>query len=198
MLLRRTYLILMAGSVWLATAGHAHAKDVDIFERRVDLGIWTIVVFLGLFFVLKKYAFGPMLEGLAKREGNIKQAIDDARKTREEAQAAREQWQKELAGANEKIRLMMEDARKDADQIRVDMVAQGKKELAEEKDRAHRELQTAKDQALNEITSRAAELATLVSMKLIRKELSPSDHRGLVDEALAELKTASSHRSSTG
>ena len=56
--------------------GHAEQKEVPIFTPvRLDLAVWTLVVFLLLLFVLTKYAWNPMLEGLKKREGQIRAAI---------------------------------------------------------------------------------------------------------------------------
>ena len=51
-------------------------KPPAILDLRWDLGLWTIVVFLLLFFVLRKLAWGPMLEGLKKREESIRLAVD--------------------------------------------------------------------------------------------------------------------------
>lgn len=50
----------------------------DIFGFSADTGVWTLVLFILLFFALKKTAWGPMLEGLQKREENIRRAIDEA------------------------------------------------------------------------------------------------------------------------
>jgi len=50
----------------------------DIFGFAADTGVWTLVLFVLLFLVMKKLAWGPMLEGLQKREENIRKAIDEA------------------------------------------------------------------------------------------------------------------------
>src|SRR5262249_18190411 len=68
-----------------------HKGGPQIFTPvRIDLGIWTIVVFLILFFLLKKYAWGPMLTGLQKREENISTALEEAQKARDEAKKIRD------------------------------------------------------------------------------------------------------------
>src|SRR4051794_15498859 len=61
-----------------------------------DLAIWTVVVFLVLLWVLQRFAWGPMLTGLKQREDNIRMALDEAAKAREEAQALRAAHQKEM------------------------------------------------------------------------------------------------------
>src|SRR5262249_40868164 len=89
---------------------HAAPKERDVFEFRGDLGIWTLVVFLGLFFLLRKYAWGPILEGLHKREAGIKGAISEAENLRAESANLKEQFATQMAQAGEKVRGIMEDA----------------------------------------------------------------------------------------
>src|SRR6266487_2903581 len=50
-------------------------EQPNILALRWDLGLWTLVVFVVLFLVLKKLAWKPMLEGLQKRENNIRSAV---------------------------------------------------------------------------------------------------------------------------
>src|SRR5690242_9752752 len=76
---------------WLAAAGAvvlmaapALAANENILEPRFDLTIWTIVIFVLLFLVLKKYAWAPILKGLRLREDNIERAVEEAKIAREE------------------------------------------------------------------------------------------------------------------
>jgi F-type H+-transporting ATPase subunit b len=167
----------------------AGRKD-DIFALRFDLGLWSIVVFLILFFVLKKYAWGPILQGLQKREQDIRGAIEEAHKTREEAQHLRAQLQEEWNKAHEKVRDILEEGRRATERNNAEMIAKAKADIQAERDRLHREMETARDQALKELWDHTAQLATLISAKALRREVNPDDHRRLVDEALAELGQA--------
>jgi F-type H+-transporting ATPase subunit b len=167
-------------------------KAVNLMELRWDLGLYTVVVFVLLFLILRKAAWGPMLEGLQKREENILGALSEAQKAREEAKGIREQLQKELDNASQKVHGLLDEARKDASKLKDDMVADARKEIQTERDRLHREIGTAKDQALKDIWDQTAQLATLVSAKAIQRELGADDHRRLVDEALAEMHNSTS------
>jgi F-type H+-transporting ATPase subunit b len=182
-------------AVFAATARAAdpHAAAAggdDIFGKALDLAIWTIVVFLLLLFILSKYAWKPMLEGLQRREENIRAAVEEARLAREEAQRLRAELQTEINKAQEKVRDFMDEARRDAKQLADDMAARAKEEIQTERQRLRREIETARDQALHELWNQTAQLASLVSSKAIRRNLTPDDHRRLVDEALAELRDA--------
>jgi F-type H+-transporting ATPase subunit b len=175
------------------------AGSTDILALRYDLGLWSIVVFVLLYLVLKKYAWGPILEGLQKREQAIQGAIDEAHKTRTEAQQLRAQLQSELDKAHEKVRDIVDEGRRAAEQTTGDMIAKARTEIGSERDRLRRELDTARDQALKELWDQSAQLATLISAKAIRREVSPDDHRRLVDEAIAEMgPAADEYRSKAG
>src|SRR5947209_6143672 len=69
--------------------GHGESGSIDIFKPALDLGIWSLVVFLVLFWILTKYAWKPMLEGPRKREESIHNAIREADLAREEAHRLR-------------------------------------------------------------------------------------------------------------
>jgi F-type H+-transporting ATPase subunit b len=176
-----------------ATQGKEHEEEggPQIFTPvRIDLAIWTLVVFLLLLFVLTKYAWNPMLGALQKREENIHSAIEESKRAREEARQLRQDLATERAKIAEERRIALDEARRDGQQLRETMLAQGKAEIQSERDRLHRELRRATDQALKTIWEQTAQLATLISAKAIRRQLTPDDHHRLVDEALADLRKA--------
>jgi len=184
--------LVLALPLLVMVPGTAPAADEqpNIFNPALDLGIWTLVVFLVLLFVLGRWAWGPMLEALHNREHNIQGAIDEAQKAREEARRLQEQWQQEMARAQEKVRDIHEEARRRAQQNYDEMIAKARADIQAERDRLRREIEIARDQALHELWKHTAQLATEVSAKAIRRQLSSDDHRRLVDEALAELDHA--------
>lgn len=162
-------------------------KPPELLNIRWDLGLWTIVVFVLLFFILKKAAWGPMLEGLHKREQSIRGAIEDAQRAKDEAQRLRDQFQQELDKSHETVRGILDEARRDAQHTTDEMVAKARTEIQAERDRLRREIETAQEQALQEIWNQTAHLAAMVSTKAIRRQLTADDHRRLVDDALTEL-----------
>ncbi len=178
-------------------AGHAekpgHAEEqgaAQILGWSIDLALFTIVVFLLLLFVLSRFAWKPMLEGLQKREENIRSALEDAQRARDEAQKVREQLQAEMNQAAQKVRDMMDATRRDAERSSNEMIAKTRAEIQTERERLRREIDLATDQALQQIWNQTAQLATLVSAKAIRRQLNEEDHRRLVDEAITELRHA--------
>jgi F-type H+-transporting ATPase subunit b len=164
-------------------------KEINILAINWDLGLWTLVVFALLLFVLRKLAWKPWLEGIHRREANIKGALAEAQSARAEAEQMRAELKKEMGGAQEKVRQLMEEARSDAQRAKDELVAHARAEIQGERERLQREIAMARDQALQELWSQTAQLATLISAKAIRRQLNLDDHRRLVDEAITELST---------
>jgi len=166
-----------------------HGPKPGLLDYRVDTGIWAAVVFLILLLILRKTAWGPMLEGLKKREESIRGAVEEAKLLRAENARAEAAFKSQLDEAYAKIPHLMDEARRDAQKLSDEMRAKATAEIQTERQRLHREMETARDQALHELWSQAATLATLISTKAIGRSMNDDDHRRLVDEAVEELKT---------
>lgn len=181
--------LMASGKVHSAKLEHIPTID-KIVSLRWDLGLWTIIVFGGLLFILSKTAWPAMLEGLKKREQNISDAISAAENARNESEKTRLQLGSEMAKANDNIRAMMDEARKDASAAKDDLINAAKKEISTERDRLRREIETARDQALLDIWNQSTQLAAMISSKTIKREIRPDDHKKVFDEALKEMKAA--------
>jgi F-type H+-transporting ATPase subunit b len=188
-------LLALTGAASALGAADAASKDNEsILDLQFDLGLWTIVVFVLLFLVLRRYAWGPILQGLQRREQSIHDAIAQAQQARDEAQKLREQIQAQLDQTHLKVRDILEGGRKDTERTTQEMIAKARSEIQSERDRLRREIETARDQAVQELWKQTANLATMISAKAIRRELSPDDHRRLMDETLSELSQAGTRR----
>jgi F-type H+-transporting ATPase subunit b len=152
-----------------------------------DLALWTVVVFLLLLFILRKVAWKPMLEGLQKREENIRSALEEAKRSHEESQKLRAEMTAQMAAAQDKIKATLDEARRDAQSMSDDLISKAKTEISAERQRLHREVTMARDQALEAISTHTAELATLVASKALGRGVAIDDQDRLIHEALADL-----------
>ena len=168
----------------------AHGGQRGLLDLAVDLGIWTFVVFLLLLLVLRKLAWKPMLEGLKNREHNIANALQEAEKAHQETLELQAKLQAKMDAASQQIAGMMEEARRDAQHTADEMRAEARKDIQTERERLHREMQVARDQALQELWTQTAQLATLISSKALGRHMTESDHTRLVDESLQEFYKA--------
>jgi F-type H+-transporting ATPase subunit b len=170
-------------------ASHGEKGPLDFTGiKRWDLGIYTLLVFGLLILILNKYAWPKISEGLKKREAAIIGARDEAQAAKAEAESLRAKLQKDNAEAQGQIRALIEEARRDADALRTKEREAGAREAAAERDRAKRDIENAKDVALDEIYKKAVDIATMLSAKTLSRQISADDHRKLLDESLAELK----------
>jgi F-type H+-transporting ATPase subunit b len=169
----------------------------NIFGWALDLTIWTIVVFLVLLFILGRFAWKPMLQGLEKRENDIHAAIEDARKAREEAQRLREDVQSERDKIEDMRRDILLKAQADAQRTADEITTKAKAEMQAERERLRRDMETAHDQALQDLYAQTVDLAALVSSKAMRREMTPDDHRRFVEEALADIRHAGNGQKTT-
>ena len=165
-------------------------KPINILTLAYDLGVWTLAVFGLLLFILRKLAWKPMLEGLHKREQNIRAALEESKAAREEARHLRDHLAEERAKMGEEVRKALDEARQDARRLKEEITASGRAEVQADRVRLRREIETAKDQALQELWNQTAKLAEQIASKAIRREVTLEDHRRLVDEAMAELGSA--------
>jgi F-type H+-transporting ATPase subunit b len=188
-----------------AKEGHKEAADQhkaeeakqDLFGKAVDLGIWTLLVFLILLFVLSKFAWKPMMQGLEHRERAIHSALQEAQHARDEAARLRGQLEEQMRKANDQSRQILEEARRAAERTTAEMTAEAHKKMQAEQERLQRELKLAAEQARRDLQADAAQLATLVASKVIRRQMNHDDHRQLIEEALAELRQVGNGRQQT-
>ena len=161
------------------------------FTGDIGNALWTLVIFLLVVGVLGKYAWGPLLAALQSREDFIRQSLEEAQQEREDATKLLEQYKEQLETARSEATAIVEEGRRDAEEvqrkIKDDTAAEAEKTLA----RAKREIEIAKESALKELYGRSADLATDLAGRIIRKELDAADHARLVSEAIGELENRS-------
>lgn len=168
-----------------ATSTKAQAAQLDnVIEIKASLAVWSFVVFVILLAILWKFAWGPISEALDKRERNISENIAASERAAADAKRVMAEYDAKLAGAAEQVRAMLDEARRDAEHTKEQIVAEAKAAAQGEHERLMREVRTATDQALTSLAEASANLAVDLAGKIIRQKLSPQDHERLVREAV--------------
>ncbi len=174
-----------------AAAGHdAHGSEpvsTNPLEFKKDLALWTGVVFLVLLAVLWKFAWGPIVQGLERREQGIADQIEQAESANQQAKDLLSGYEKQLAGAKDEVRGMLEQARRDAEQTGREMVEKAQDEARAEQQRAVQQIDAATAAALKELAEQGASLAVDLAGKIVRAELKAADHARLIEEAVGEF-----------
>jgi len=164
----------------------AHGNS-DPLSFDPDLAIWTVVVFLVLLGVLRKFAWGPIVAGLERREKMIADHIAAAEQSHADAQRLLAEYEGRIAKAHDEVRALLDEARRDAEHTQQDIVAKAKVDAEAELARAKREIETAKDQALITLAESAANQAVDLAGKILGAKLNPAEHISLIDKALTGL-----------
>ena len=154
-----------------------------------DTAFWTLVIFLTVFGILYKFAFGPIAKALDAREQGILDNIASAQKQNEEAKELLKQYQAKLDASKDEVRQIIETAKNDAQRQAEDIVTKAREAAGLERDRAMKEIESATMSALQSIAEKSATLATNLAGKMIRAEVKPEQHRHLIDAALQEFTT---------
>jgi F-type H+-transporting ATPase subunit b len=183
--------------------GHGHGPEIGhnapagVSQRdfespawfQTDLALWSFAVFLLLLFLLTKFAWKPIMEGLDKRERGIAESIAATQRANEEAKRMLASYERRLSEAADEVRGMLEEARRDADATRQAIVAEARQAADDEQARAKREIGLARDEALSQIATRAGELAVGVAGKFLRDRLSSEDQSRLIRDSVAAIQS---------
>jgi F-type H+-transporting ATPase subunit b len=167
--------------------GHAGGVNTAPAEVRTDLGIWSFVVFLILLAILWKFAWGPIVTALDAREKHIHTEIAEAEAANAEAKRILAEHEKKMAEVQNEVRAIIDEARRDAQHTQQEILKQAQADAQATRDRAVREIEQARDQALQELFLRAADAATEMASQIVHRSLNPQDHRDLVAKAMKDL-----------
>jgi F-type H+-transporting ATPase subunit b len=160
---------------------------MSLLTPGFGLIIWTLLAFLIVFFILKKYAWPAILGGLNKREQTIADSLATAEKIKAEMAQMKSENEALLAKAREERALMLKEARETKDKIINESKEQAKVEANKIITEAQAAINTQKMAAITEVKNQIGKLVIEVTEKVLRKELSNKEAqeahiKGLVDE----------------
>jgi F-type H+-transporting ATPase subunit b len=172
-------------------AGESHAPTAEGEVNPVvvdpDLAIFTALIFLLLLAILGKFAWKPIIEALDRRERSVADQIAAARAAQEDSQRLLAEHQTKLAGAADEVRQMLDQARREAELTKQQVVAEAQQAAAVEKQRAISEIEAAKNSALRDLAQHSVDSAIGLAGKIMRRQLRPEDHESLIRESLNEF-----------
>ena len=165
----------------------AQEGKADLLSPNGGLMFWTIVIFTILLVVLSRFAFKPMLAAVEARERSLQAAIDDAKRDREEAARVLAEHRAQLEKARSEAQQLIADGRATAEKLRHDLMEQTKAQQQEMLDRARREIETEKTNAIAALRREAVDLAIAGASKVIERNLDNDANRALVEGYLGSV-----------
>ncbi|MFC1764102.1 F0F1 ATP synthase subunit B [Planctomycetota bacterium] len=179
-----TLLLSLTTSVAYASGGEGDGGGAGLFSGNFGEALWTIVAFVCLFLVLKKYAWGTLLEGLQAREQHIKGEIDSAETARRKAESLLSEYQVQGEAI---VKSATEDAQKKSHQI----LEQTRAEAKATKDQAQGEIDFSRDAAVDRVREQAVDLVSRLAGEVMARRVTPEDNEQLIQEALGRLSDPS-------
>jgi len=138
-------------------------------------------------FILGKFGWGPLLSTLQDRESFIRDSLASAKKDRDEAEERLKEYTAKLEEARAEATDIVEEGRRDAEVVKSKIEEDARDEAGKMLDRAKREIEVAKSTAIRELYETSASLATDVAARVIKREVSASDHERLIKDAIEQI-----------
>lgn len=165
----------------------AEAASPNLININYGTMVWTLVCFVVVLVVLKKYAYGPIQDILEQRRTLIAHDLDTAEAARTEAQETLEEYRAQLAEARKEAGRIVEDARKSIEEKRHAELAAVEADKERQLQRAREEIAAETRHALATIKEQVAELTMAATEKIVRSKLDEAEQRRLIDAALADV-----------
>nr|WP_276323909.1 F0F1 ATP synthase subunit B [Planococcus halocryophilus] len=146
----------------------------------------TLVIFIGLMLLLKKFAWGPLMGVMQQREDLIKSEIETAENSRLESQKMLEEQRTLLKDARTQAQEIVENAKKQGEVSREEIITTARAESGRMKEAAVQEIANERDKAISAVREEVVALSLLAATKVLEKEISEEDNRQLINETIAK------------
>jgi F-type H+-transporting ATPase subunit b len=158
-----------------------------LIQVRLGLMVWTIVCFGITFWVLKRYAFGPIQTLIDERRDRIRRSLEEADRARDEARKLIQEHRSLIGQARGQAEEILAEARRVAEsqrrRVKEETEADRQRRLQETK----RQIEAETHRALEQIRAEVADLTLVATAKVTGKVLDDADHRRLIEDAISDL-----------
>ena len=158
-----------------------------MLQVNPGLIVWTIVTFVLLLAVLRKFAWKPMLGALQRREDTIRGSIERAEDAKRESERILEENKKQLTKAGDESRRILSESRVLAEKLKSEIVEKGNKQARVMIDQARLEIERDKEVAIAQLRGEVADLAIQAAGKILGETLDAARHRKIVDDVIKGL-----------
>lgn len=169
-------------------SANADAGFLASLNQRLNLGdiIVTVVFFTILMVLLKKFAWGPLMGVMDQRAQLIATEIEQAEKSRQESAKLLEEQRALLKEASENAQSIVENAKKQGETQREELITAARAEVNRMKESAALEIATEKEKAVAAVREEFVSLSIMAASKVLGKEISEEDNRALIEETIVK------------
>lgn len=152
-----------------------------------SLIFWLSITFVTLLILLKKFAYGPILDTLDKRSQRIHDALDQAEKLKTDADQMFADYSKQLEEAKKEAQKIIDQGKKMGEQMKHEIVEKAKEQSGAMIGRAEAEIQNKADDAIRELQENVATLSVSIAEKVLRKNIDEAEKKRLTEDSLLEM-----------
>lgn len=163
----------------------------SLTDVQPGLVFWTLVTFIIVLFVLRRVAWGPLLEGVNEREKQIQSSIEAAKKERAEAEKLLAEQKTAIAQARAEAAEQLRKTTSDMEKLREELMAKSRKESEDLKADARKTIDAERTKAIADLKNEAVNLAIKIAEKLLSEKLDDNKHRALAEQFVADLSKQS-------
>ena len=180
-------LILMIAAPSLLFAQHESEGGGGLYDINTGLSVWTLIVFVILLLILRKYAWGPIVDAVDSREKGIQTAIDGAAELNAEAAKLLEEHREQMADARRQASEILAEAKVASERVRKELEEKARTEAQGIVERALAEIERERDGALETLRRESVDLALAAASQLMQESFDQETDRQLVERYLNEL-----------
>ena len=159
-----------------------------MLEINPGLTIWTIVIFLTLLAILKKYAFRPISDLVQKQEDTIRGAIERATKLNMEAETRKKEAEKLIDDAKKEARKILEQATINAEKMKEEIIQEARKEANLIIENTKKEVAIQREKFYTEMERIVVEISGTIAREILKREITSRDNRHLIQKALRKVE----------
>lgn len=168
-------------------AAFAAEGGPGLFDVNLGLSLWTVVIFLLLVGLLRKFAWGPILAQVEAREKRIQDALDESAAGRVQAAKLLEEHKAQLADARRQASEIIAEGRSAGEKVRKEIEEKARTEALSIIEAARRDVRRERDQAIAELRKESVDLALAAASKLMQERLDEAKDREMVMGFLDEM-----------
>lgn len=154
--------------------------------------VWGGISFLALLYLLHRFAYPPIKQGMEARTERIRADVQAAETGRSEAEGVLAEYRAQLNDARSEAGRIIEEARQAADQLKRDQAERLQAELAETRQRAINDIEVAKSQAMADLRGEVAQLAIGAAETVVQRNLDANTQNQLIEDYIDRVAASRS------
>lgn len=163
------------------------AAGMNLLNVEPGLLIWTLVTFLIVVFILRKFAWNPIIEALDLRAEKIHGDLDKAEKAKADAESLLADYKHKINSAKDEALKIVNEANSDATNLKNKMLQETQNEMKKMKEQTQRDIELSKLKAIQELQEHVVGLSISIASQILEKKLSVDEHSTFIKSEVAKL-----------